>query len=171
MEIILLLSVFLLPVAHRGQNKGSISLFCWRHQTPSCNFLPICFTLCESTWSAWVWHVATGCPAARSVTIRLQWLVEHGGVNLSPLAEAMNHFSSQLCNLSPTSPHKTASLRCAFAHLRLSRLMLFTSCSEPYLNSPSHVRVHDNSFHTQEYDRGSITQIRDCLAHSLSNRI
>lgn len=58
------------------------------------------------------------CPlAARSVTIRLQWLVEHSGVDLSPLAEALNHFSSQLCNLSPTSAHKTASLWCLPLHV------------------------------------------------------
>lgn len=75
------------------------------------------------------------CPlAARSVTMRLQWLVEHSGVDLSPLAEALNHFSSQLSNLSPTSMHKTASLWCAFAHLQWSRLVLFTSRGEAFLH-------------------------------------
>lgn len=35
------------------------------------------------------------------VTDRPQWLVELGRQNLSVSAEAMNHFSLQLCNLSP----------------------------------------------------------------------
>ena len=40
---------------------------------------------------------------------RLQWLVELSGQNLSDSAEAMDHFGLQLCNLSPTSHHITAS--------------------------------------------------------------
>lgn len=57
---------------------------------------------------------ANDCPEIRRVIVgslgedgrvcdRPQWLVKLSGLNLSDSAEAMNHFSLQLCNLSPTS--------------------------------------------------------------------
>ncbi len=55
---------------------------------------------------------------------RLQWLVEHSGQNLSDSAEAVNHFGLQLCNLSPTSRHITASELLAVWRLRRAWLSL-----------------------------------------------
>lgn len=53
---------------------------------------------------------------------RLQWLVELSGQNMSDSADSMNHFGLQLCNLSPTLHHITASMRLLHARLKRSRL-------------------------------------------------
>lgn len=53
---------------------------------------------------------------------RLQWLVELSGQNMSDSADSMNHFGLQLCNLSPTLHHITASMWLLHARLKRSRL-------------------------------------------------
>lgn len=53
---------------------------------------------------------------------RLQWLVELSGQNMSDSADSMNHFGLQLCNLSPTLHHITASMWLPHARLKRSRL-------------------------------------------------
>lgn len=171
MEILLLLCVSVSPVSHRQHtgDRTTDPFLCSVPGKENSIFIPMCFPFrrgCVVSVGCGLWPLAA--LPARSVTIRLQWLVEHSGVDLSPLAGALNHFSSQLCNLSPTSPHKTASLRCAFAHLQLSRLMPFTSRSEAFLNSPSHGCARDESF-TGVW-QGINHTICDCFTYSGSSK-
>lgn len=170
MEILLLLCVFV-SLWVTGSTPGTeYSLFCpgQRKLYFHSNRFHVRRDRVVSTGCG-IWPL-TALPPCRSMTIRLQWLVEHSRVDLSPLAEALNHFSPQLCNLSPTSAHKTASLRCAVAHLHL-----LASCVLPPTARRFWIRhrtVVPLTNHSQECDTGSITRsVIASLILALANRI